>query len=140
MSVRIVFLNEPPLLVEEMLSLFTNYADIEVGQIRYDEEKKRVEIPLRRKVVDFEKTFFGRRTKYHQGEVRSVLRIEHVERLDFKKIENALEKMGGLVTVLFGPKIDERKIYVSSAEEERGKPIVEITMYISRVDIELVDL
>ncbi len=140
MTVRISFVDENPLLIEETLSLFTNYSKVEVDQMDYDKEKGWLEIPLRRRKVDFQKTFFGKKTKYRGKEIRSVLRIENVERLDLRKAEGALKKLAGIFTMLFGPKVDERAVYISSGEEERGKPVVEIAVYVSRINVSLIDL
>lgn len=140
MTVRIRFLNEHPLLVEESLSLFLNHSRIEAVQIVHREENKQVEIPLHRRMFDFEKTLFGKKVKYRKEYVRSVLRLESVERVDIRKAEEPLKMLGGIFTVLFGLKMDKQEIYMSSAEEDEGKPIVEIIVYVSRMDMELVDL
>ncbi len=41
------------IVAEELLSLFLNYASVDINEIVYDQQAKRVAIPVSRKEVDF---------------------------------------------------------------------------------------
>lgn len=126
--------------VEELLLLLTNYAQIDVNRVVYNQEEMWAEIPLSRRVVDFKATLFGKRPKYRKETRQSILRIEHVENFQIHAEKHLFEEFNGIFTVLFGMKIDGRTIYFCSAEENQGKHMGEIVVYVSSIDIEITDI
>ena len=44
------------------------------------------------------------------------------------------------VQLIFGFKVDESRVYACSAEEAGGKPVFEVDVTVSELDVELADL
>ncbi len=140
MHLSISVSEEPLAVCQEMLSLLTNYAQIDVKKIAYNQEERWVEIPLSRRRFEVKTTLFGRRTHYRKERKQSILRIKQVENFQMRIGENILIEQKGIFTVLFGLKINGRRIYLGSAEENQGKQMGEVVIQVSGIDIEIVDV
>ncbi len=125
---------------QELLSLFTNYAQIDVTEIVYNQKEMWVEIPLSRRTFEMKATIFGKQVKYGKERKQAILRVKRIESLEMCAENDILTEQNNIFTALFGLKIDGQRIYLSSAEESQGKPICEIVVHVSDIDIEITDV
>lgn len=140
MRIALNISDENPAILEKWISPLINHARINLNKILYNREEKLVEIPLTRKSFDFKVTFWGERPRYHEQEKQAILRIRHVKDIRIHTERDLLDKMEGFFTVLFGLVVKASAIYISSAEENRGKQMCEIIIFVSSLDIEIVDV
>ena len=140
MHIKLDTLDEIPDLPEMVLSSLMNHAKINVNKIRYNQEEKWVEIPLTRRMVGFRTTLLGRRPKYSKHEIQSLLRIRGVTNLHIHSVECLIEELEGVFTALFGLKIDEQAVHISSVEEISGRQLCKIAISLSKINIEFSDI
>lgn len=140
MRLSISVSDEALIICQEILSLLTNYAQIDVKKIVYNQEERWVEIPLSRRKFELKVTMFGKRANYRKERRQAILRIKQVEDFQMRVEENIMIEQNGIFTALFGLKINGHRMYLGSAEESQGKQMSEIIVQVSDIDIEIVDV
>lgn len=132
--------DENSIIAENILSLFMSHAKSDLHRILYDEKERLVEIPVSRRAVEFKSTLFGARPRYQKAERQALLRIKNVENYEIRTEEHLIKELHGTFTILFGLRLTGHTIFLSSAEENQGKQMLEIIISVSDVDIELIDV
>jgi hypothetical protein len=117
----------------------TNYAKLEAKNIFWDREKKEVRIELRRRKITGYKRKLFRSVQYpiyDKEFVKSMVIIKNV--VAFELINRDLESEE--FDLLFGLTISNEEIYFNSAQEYHGDVLLEGTIKIENLDIEIIDL
>ena len=128
------------IVAEELLSLFLNYASVDINEIVYDQQAKRVAIPVSRKEVDFKVTLFGKRPTYRKDARKAILQINHVEEFRVHVEKELADDFNGIFTVLFGVKIDKNNIYLCTGEEIHGRTVVKLETRVSSLAVRIIDV
>ena len=119
----------------------TDKAKLQIENVKYDLGNKTVKIPIKRyKIKDYKKGIISRFKKpvYDKNQIiYSEIIVGNVENYEVKNICDEEQKE---VTILFGVQLKENEIYISSAEENQGENIYEITITTSCLNIEIIDL
>ncbi len=129
----------PP--VSNALSILTDRAEICVADIHYDEAKKVVEIYMRRKgLTGFKKSFLGEmQPVYGSAMIKSLLTIRQVEEMSIKVDDRLVADCNSCFTALFGLKVEDKRLYLGSAEEIEGNTLCEVAIKVKKLSIEYKD-
>jgi len=125
----------------ETLSFLTNGAKVCVDDIHYDEAKGTVNLYMQRKeITGFKKSFFGQmQPVYDQTMIKSLLTIRQVEEMNIRVDDRLIEDCNSCFTALFGVKLDEKQLSLSSVEEVSGITMCQIYIKVKEMSIEFGD-
>mgnify|MGYP003980473947 CR=1 FL=1 len=122
MDLRIAGTNVPESLWQEFGRL-TNHATLSIGSVRYERENRRLSFRLSRR---------HSRGKYVTAEVtvRNVISCEIADHAgpDFPEVD-----------LLFGVTVQNREVFLSSVEEDRGTNLFVVSAKVDGFDVELRD-
>jgi hypothetical protein len=117
------------------LELLTNAAEITIAEIVIDEARHEVMIPMRRWSYERGRFLFVNYFKELSPEpIASTLVIRDTASCELKNHHDRPE-----FCLMFGVKIENREVYLCSAEEDHGVPCFEMTIRVLSYDIELCD-
>jgi hypothetical protein len=124
----------------ELVASLTDGAKLRVNQIHYDDNEKVLTLPIRRIIAANAK---GRPRTIASGIANDRSKLNE-SRIVIRKIQsysqsNLCGNNVSEITILFGVKVDENEIYISSAEELSGELMFELLIKVSEVDIEISD-
>lgn len=114
-------------MVEACLAPFLNHSKVDVNRIIYSKEERRIDIPFVRKLLHVAK------------EKEYLLRVKNVEDFTIHTAPFLRIDLNGIFTVLFGLKISGHKLYLSSAEESKGRQACELSLLVSNINLEIMD-
>lgn len=126
--------------LKDEIEAITNRATLHSRDIEYDQNSRIVQIPITRFPITKKKKFLRKVTPYKQDKangIDSLITIRNVKQ--FLPEEHLPSDYDDPVTLLFGIQVKEEEIYLSSAEEDRGTPLFQLTLEIEELDIEIKD-
>lgn len=129
----------PP--ISEAITILTDRAKVCVDDIRYDEAKGIVYIPMQRKeLLGFKNTFLGEvQPVYRETMTEALLTIKQVKEMKIQVDDRLVADCHSCFTVLFGLKVDGNQLYLGSAEEIQGITLCQIFIKVEEMNIELGD-
>jgi hypothetical protein len=120
--------------------VITDSARLFFREIKYDEAKRIIFLPIQRFGVIGKRRFFGSRMPYkydRNTRIRTLVTIRNVEEC---KIQNNVDDLTkSEIIIMFGIGVRGRNIFLSSLEEYRGVKRYSMILKVSEVDIELND-
>ncbi len=117
------------------LQLLTNTAKVTLADIVVDESRNEITIPMERKSYERKRLLLGESYKLVSSElINSRLIIKNVAHC---KMEDNLHLSN--IQLLFGVRIKNKEIYLSSVEEQSGVSAFEMPIEVRSYDIELRD-
>lgn len=123
------------------IAVLTDKAKVILEKIEFNKDNKSIRMPIKRKNIgNFKSNIFfskGSSIVKDDKEIASIIIIENV--IDFEIKDNS-DGMISEFMILFGIKISEREIYISSVEESRGNNLIEIIIKVEKIKFELCDL
>lgn len=110
------------------LTRLTDKAHLNINEVKYFKRDNSIVLPIKRKNIY--------KIKKNYSEIDSVIIIKNINKYDIK---NLCHNKFNTITILFGLQINNKEIYLSSAEEETGVSLYEITIQCKEIDISLID-
>jgi hypothetical protein len=120
----------------------TDSAELDVDLIDYDEEARKVVIPLTRlPIVPGQKKVFRKVTPYKRDKHRKIPCVVTIKNVTGFSMETCFEEdRERQVNLLFGVVFKENRIIITSVQESRGKHLLEVEIAIDSLDIEIRDV
>jgi len=124
----------------KIFSMLTDKAQVCIKDIHYDEAKGTVDIHMHRKeILEYKKTFFGgMKPIYSQVMIKSLLSIRQVEEMILKIDDRLVSDCNSCFIILFGMTVNDKQVYLGSAQEIRGQVLCEIFIKVKQVNIEFI--
>jgi hypothetical protein len=119
----------------KQIEILTNAAKVKISSISFDDSNKVITIPMVRKHYKRKKGLLVERNKLSSSKLtESELIIG-----DFinYKVNDTLHLSD--ITILFGVKINNKEIYLSSVEEKSGKTAFDLFIKVNSYDLEFID-
>lgn len=127
--------------ISKVFSSLLDKARICIDTVHYDKVNNFVEINTqRRELIRFNKSIFGEmQPVYSRSMINSLLTIRHVDEMDLIVDDRLRAYCNSCFTVLFGLKVEDNRMYLSSAEEIQGIVLCQINIKVNKINIEYAD-
>ena len=124
------------------LEALTGSAELDVDLIEYDEESRQVTIPLNRfPIIPGQKKVFRKVTQYKQDKHQKIPCVVTIRNItDFTMETHIEDSWERKVMLLFGVGVKEKRIFLYSVQETKGKHLLELRMGTDSLDIEIRDV
>ena len=120
----------------ELLAALTDGARLRHADVTHDPQSREVRLPITRFPLLKRRRLLPN-VRDRQTPIISVVTVRNVVTCD---IENSVPAdLGHEVQLLFGLQVRDRRVYISSAEEDRGHTCFSVTLQVSELDIEIAD-
>ncbi len=128
--------------VAKSFSTLLDKARICIDNVHYDKVNGIVEINTqRRELIAFNKTIFGEmQPVYSKTMINSLLTIRQVDEMNLKVDERLRSYCNSCFTVLFGLKVGDHQMYLSSVEEMHGTVLCQIFIKVNKINFEYADI
>ncbi len=137
---RFSFISDQNLLsISRELSILTNHDRIDVNNIKYDQDKNYLLIPLKRRCLrEYRYGAFGRIiTKYSDHFILSQLEFHQIK--ECRILKQSFVESCNPIMLLFGIQLEQNRLYFCSAEEYHGLLAFELEAQFNRIEFEFND-
>lgn len=127
--------------IAETFSILTSAARICLDDIQNNKTEGIVKLLMKRKeLLGFKKhILLGIQPVYGKARLDTVMTIRDVVEMNLKVDDRLVKECDSCFTVLIGLKVDEKELYLGSAEEVSGVTLCEIFIKVKKINIEFAD-
>ena len=120
--------------------VITDSARLSFREIKYDEAKRIISLPIQRFAVIGKRRFFGSRMPYKYDGNTKISTLVTIRNVEECKIQNNVDDLTkSEIIIMFGIGIRGRNIIISSLEEYHGLKSYSMILKVSEIDIEISD-
>jgi hypothetical protein len=139
MYIRIIGNSFTENVFKEILVL-TDSARLFFREIKYDEAKRIITLPIQRFGVIGKRRFFGSRMPYKYDKNKKIFTLVTIRNIEKCNIINNIDDpLKSEIIIMFGIGIRGKDIIISSAEEYRGTTRYSMMLTVNDLDIEIID-
>jgi hypothetical protein len=120
----------------ELLAALTDGAQLRHTEVTHDPQSREVRLPITRFPLLKRRRLLPN-IRDRRNPISSVVTVRNVVACDIDN--SAPADLGHVVQLLFGLQVRDRRVYISSAEEDRGHTCFSVTLQLSGLDIEITD-
>ena len=126
--------------VKREIEAITNKAILHFRDVKYNEVDKCITLPITRYNFKTQRGFFGNIKPYGYDKNVTIKSVITVRNVTSNNITCNMPSYDTEITILFGMKVEDNKLLITSAEEDQGEPGYEIEIKVSTIDVEIRDV